>query len=212
MSRRLLTIALVVAALLVVAVYGTLFLQTSASRAPVSQRINTLPPPEELSCPASETYPEASGLARDWQGDARLVGLSATWREPTEEALLHGQATWTFRFLSPSANQTYRAIITEGRIEGAPGETHKTHGEEIKWEQVQLDCADALLLFLSHGGSEFLAQHHVTTVRLQLSAGLVRGRTVWMLAALSSTDRTGITLVVDALSGEILETPEAPTG
>jgi hypothetical protein len=141
-----------------------------------------------------------------------LVGLSTTWREPTEEALLHGQATWAFRFFSPSADQTYRAIVTDRGIEGAPGETHKTSREEIKWEQVQIDCADALLLFLSHGGSEFLAHRHVTTVRLHLSAGLMPGRTVWMIAALSSTDRTGMTLVVDALSGEILETPETSTG
>lgn len=209
MSKRLLTIALVLAALFVVAVYGTLFLQTSASRAPVSQPVNTLPQPEALSCPASEIYPEASKLAQDWQRDAHLVGLNATWREPTEEALLHGQAAWAFRFFSPSADQTYRAIVTEGVIEGAPGETHKTSREEIRWEEVQVDCADALLLFLSHGGSEFLAHRHVTTVRLQLSAGLVPGRTVWMIAALSSTDRTGITVVVDALSGEIL--PETST-
>jgi hypothetical protein len=211
MSKRLLVIALVVAAVFVVAVYGTLFLGTSASRAPVSQPDNTLRP-EELSCPAMETYPKASGLAQDWRGDARLVGLSATWREPTEDVLLHGQATWAFRFLSPSANQTYRAIVTDGGIEGAPGETRTTSREEIKWEQVQIDCADALLLFLSHGGSEFLAQHHVTTVRLHLSAGLMPGRTVWMIAALSSTDRTGMMLAVDAQSGEILDTPETSTG
>jgi hypothetical protein len=212
MSKRLLTVALLVATLLVVAVYGTLLLQTSASRTPVSQPVNTLPPREQLSCTASETYPEAVELARDWQGDARLVDLSATWREPSERDLLHGQATWAFRFFSPSANQVYRAIITEGKLEGTPGETQETNSDEIRWEQLRVKCADALLLFLSRGGSEFLTRHHVTTVRLQLSEGLVPGRTVWMIAALSSTDRTGMTLLADALSGEIIETPETSTG
>lgn len=212
MSKRLLVIALSVVALLVVAVYGTLFLKASASRNPVERSVNTLPPPEQLSCTASEVYPEAMKLARNWQGDARLVELSATWREPSERDLLHGQAIWAFRFFSPSANQVYRAIVTEGKLEGTPGETQKTNSDEIRWEQLRVKCADALLLFLSRGGSEFLTHHHVTTVRLQLSEGLVPGRTVWMIAALSSTDRTGMTLLADALSGEILETPETSTG
>jgi hypothetical protein len=160
---------------------------------------------------ARELYPQAEALALAWQPDAQLMSASAAWREPTKARLLTETPSWVFLFYSPAAGQVYRASVTAAGAEGAV-DTHlqvtPTLIDPAQWE---VDSENAMLLFLSNEGRDFLLRQEVTTVRMRLSAALKPGRLVWMVAALSSAEGTGMSVMVDATSGAVeVSEPPAP--
>lgn len=208
MSRKQITI-LAMMALLVVCVYGGLL--AMAMDEPQGELATVPTSPPEVSCTAMEELSRAEEAARAWQSDVQLIGVSAAWREPTEAQLLSDQPAWSFQFFSPSTSQVYRVTVTEANVDGAPDAVLSDPPALVNPGAWQIDSPSALLLFLSNGGREFLANHHITTVRLRLSAALSPGRVVWLVAALSSTDRTGLSVLVDASTGEVEEAQPVPS-
>lgn len=202
-SSRRRVIVLSVVALLILGVYGVLLAGLLRGQPPASPGVAALPPTPSLS--AKEKYAQAEAAARAWRSDVRLMEASAAWSMPTEVQLLSGQAAWAFRFYSPSAGQVYEVVVSESAVEGTAGSMMGAPGITVDPAAWQVDSPLALVRFLDHGGREFLAGHHVTTVRLQLSATLLPGRLVWLITALSSTERTAMGVLVDAFTGEVQE-------
>ena len=204
MSKRTRTILLIAMSVMVVGVYGLLLVlilrQPSGPELPPRQVTAT---PEEPLGTALEEYPRAEAAAQDWRDDARLVGLNTAWSQPTEADLIAGPFAWSFQFFSPSASQIYDVVITNAGVAGTPGQTLEMTPTTIEAAEWQVDSSEAVLHFLAHEGRAFLAESHVTTVRLRLSSALSPGRVVWMVAALSSTERTGKSILVDAFSGDV---------
>jgi len=99
----------------------------------------------------------------------------------------------------------YEVVVTESAAEGTPGDLVGAPLATVDPAAWQVDSPLALVRFLDHGGREFMAGHHVTTLRLQLSATLSPGRLVWLITALSSTERTALGMLVDASTGEVQE-------
>jgi hypothetical protein len=189
---------------MVVGVYGLLMVlilrQPSGPEIPRRQMVVA---PEEPLGTALEEYPRAEEAARAWRDDVRLVGLNAAWSQPAEAELVAGPFAWSFQFFSPSAGQIFDVVITNAGVEGTPGQALETTPTSIEADEWRVDSSEAVLHFLAHEGRAFLAESHVTTVRLRLSAALSPGRVVWMVAALSSTERTGMSILVDAFSGDV---------
>lgn len=211
MSKRTRTILLIVMSLLIVSVYGLLLVlilrQQSGPEIPPRQ-ITTAP--EEPLGTALEEYPQAEAAARAWRDDVRLIGVNTAWGQPTEADLVAGPFAWSFQFFSPSAGQLYDVVITNAGVEGTPGQALETPPTSIEAAEWRVDSSEAVLHFLAHEGRAFLAEHHVTTVRLRLSAAISPGRVVWMAAALSSTERTGMSILVDAFSGDVEASQPVP--
>jgi hypothetical protein len=211
MSKRTRTILLIVMSVMVVGVYGLLMvlILRQQSGPEIPSRLVTAAPEEPLGT-ALEEYPRAEAAARAWRDDVWLVGLNAAWSQPTEADLIAGPFAWSFQFFSPSANQIYDVVITNAGVEGVPGQALETAPTSIEMAEWRVDSSEAVLHFLAHEGRTFLAENHVTTVRLRLSAALSPGRVVWMAAALSSTERTGLSILVDAFSGDVEAAQPAP--
>lgn len=167
-------------------------------------------PLEERARTAQAAYAQAEVVALDWQEDARLVRASASWSEPTAERLLTEDVAWVFYFFSQKVGRLQRVVVDEQGVSGEAAQAMDRVPVSIDPDEWQVDSPDALVHFLAHGGREFLTEHHVTTMRVQLSAELLPGRLVWMVVALASTDRTAKGVWVDAVSGEVEPMEAAP--
>jgi hypothetical protein len=194
--------------LIVVAVYAAVAALVSgrqgieeAARPTTATRAVQLP--SDIAPTAMELYPQIEETARVWQSDAQLIGVVATWTRPTEADLLTKQPNWAFYFHSLAAGQTYLVTADESGTRGAPDNTTAFAPEPIALSAWKVDSAEALVTFLEHGGRKFMTDQFVTTAQLRLSASLSPGKVVWMVAGLSSTRRTAMSVVIDASTGAV---------
>lgn len=205
-QRRM--VILIIIALIAVAVYAAVAALVSqepgTGEAPTAARVTQLPPGAATT--AMELYPQAEELARAWQGDAQLIGVVATWVRPTETDLMAKQPTWAFYFHSEKTGEMYLATSGESGMRGAPDTTAGLAPVPITSGEWKVDSSEALVKFLESGGREFMNDQFVTTAQLRLSASLSPGKVVWMVAGLSSTRRTAMSVLVDATTGTVVST------
>jgi hypothetical protein len=198
-------VILVIIALTTVAAYAAAAALVSgnqaAREAPAVTRMVQLPP--NAATTALELYPQAEEQARAWQEDAQLIGAVASWVRPSDTGLLTVQPTWAFYFHSGETDGVYLVTADESGMQGAPDTTSGFEPVPIPLEEWRVDSSEALVTFLDRGGRDFMRDQFVTTAQARLSASLTPGKVVWMVAALSSTRRTAMSVVIDATTGAV---------
>jgi hypothetical protein len=150
-----------------------------------------------------DAYEQARSAARAEAGDALLVSASTQWQAASKEALLAGAEAWLFVFYSP-ANGHVLDVVTGG---GGAQVTNQTRvwvapdpltGQE-SWEA---GPQDALLIFLAHGGQQFLESRPQAVVNVrgaESDAG-----PMWTVVALDPGDRGVLSLRIDATTNQVL--------
>lgn len=154
---------------------------------------------------AKEAYPIALEAAQAWQGDARFVSATASWRDVTAEQLLEEDVTWGFNFFSPQTRQIRIISVTKEGTEGVEGINIPPNIRIVDVTSWQVDSPHVLDLFLSHGGRDFLAQYPDATVSLRLGPQDDGEGLVWMAFGIYSPDKTTMTLLVDANSAQVMD-------
>lgn len=150
-----------------------------------------------------DAYGQACAAAQAQMPDAQLVSASAHWHEVSEDALLEGASNWTFVFHSPAsshsldvvANAGGARVVNQTQVWVAP-----TVMAEGAW---QAGPMDTLLAFLACGGRAFLNEHPQAVVDLHL-AGDGGDSPAWTVVALDPEDRSVLSLLVDAETGQVL--------
>jgi hypothetical protein len=198
-----LRILILILAILLVAVYGTLAVLVLAVGGTDSTDQEAEPRTLET---ARDTYPAAVAEAQSWQDEAQLVSATASWSNVQTEADLQQTAAWGFTFLSPETRQVRVVSVTPDGAEHVQtaDATAKTRGVEVSaW---RVDSKEVLNLFLDKGGRDFLAQYPGATITLRV--GLEEGseRLVWYAMGVYSPERATIVVAVDATTGELLST------
>ena len=148
-------------------------------------------------------YEQARAAAQVQAPDAQLVSASTQWQVVSEDALLDGASSWSFVFYSPASSSSLDVVVDAGtaqvvnqtRVWVAPGAL-----TEAAW---QAGPRDALLVFLAYDGRPFLHEHPQAMVDLHLAEGGERGP-VWTIVALDPEDRSLLSTLVDASTGQVL--------
>lgn len=157
--------------------------------------------------PALISFGRAHGRALTWQQDASLLTASATWPIVNSPAdLQDGRANWNFVFYSPTQNTAVSSTVI--------GEQVSTSDPYPIFEQLaplqisgwQVDSDEALVIFLQSGGERFLGNQTDVTLTTQLSTIADGQRMHWLVSAFANRNGETLTLVIDATSGEVLET------
>ena len=156
-------------------------------------------------------YPAAEGLARAWQPDARLVSLSATWRETGVN--LVGQPTeWNYRFYSPAGLRYYLVTVAPGGQ--AQGIEHARPVDMppplVPVEAWSVDSVGALSTWLDYGGGAMLSAKPGIEVSAQLNVPSQGGEPVWAVVGYDTLYNDYLTVVIDAGSGAVLQAVRPP--
>lgn len=161
------------------------------------------PPPTEAAqatLTAQQAYVQARAAAQNWQADARLSGISASWPRASVESLLAGQSGWALDFYSPSTGEMQYISVDAGsarltRRRAVPVAPRLI--DEAAW---QVSAEDAVLYFLANGGDRFLRGQGGITAHIHLAVE-EDGRLVWTVAAVRR-DGNALVVAIDATSGE----------
>lgn len=156
-------------------------------------------PPAPAIPTAEEALGPAKEAARGWQGDARLVGVSASWSRARRETLLAGPNGWSFLFYSPAAGEIRYVGVDGGGASLGRQFPAPTPPETL--EGWRFPAADALLVFLASGGERYLRERPGAAVHIHL--GAESGRAVWTVLAVEGNKEPFI-VRLDALTGERL--------
>lgn len=159
--------------------------------------IGAIPLPREPT--AREGYALAREVARSWQPDARPAALSVHWRQirgrwPT-------QNVWTAQFYSPTTGRMALIVVEGGRArllqETVTPYPLPTFAEE-RW---RVDSPQALGIWWSGGGGDFLTRHTGAEVSLQLKPGPTESP-VWTLTATAENQFQRVQ--IDGADGKVL--------
>ncbi len=150
-----------------------------------------------------DAYEEARAAAQAQAADARLVSAATQWQAVSEEALLAGASNWSFVFYSPASSSSLDVgvsagtarVVNQTRVWVAP-----TAMVEGTW---QAGPRDALMAFLAYGGRAFLDKYPQAMVDLHLAES-DGGGPVWTIVALDPEDRSLLSLLIDADTGQVL--------
>lgn len=148
---------------------------------------------------AEEALRPAKEAARGWQGDAQLVGVSASWSRARRETLLAGPTGWSFLFYSPAAGEIRYVGVDGGGA--ALGRQFPAPTPPETLEGWQFPAADALLVFLASGGEQYLRERPGAAVHIHL--GAESGRAVWTILAVEGAQEPFV-VRLDARTGERL--------
>jgi hypothetical protein len=142
-------------------------------------------------------YGRALAAAQAEAADAQLVSASAQWQSPEEEALLAGTEVWAFTFHSAAGGglvdvvvTPYQATVVNQSLAGVAPDL-LTYG---KWHE---GPRDALLIFLAHGGRDFLTAHPQAAVELHLNE-YRDGYPAWNAIAVDAQSRESLTVTINA--------------
>jgi hypothetical protein len=198
-----LRILILILAILILAVYGTLAVLVLAMGGTDAADQGAEPRTLET---ARDTYPAAVAEAESWEDEAQLVSATASWSNVQTEEDLQQSVAWGFTFLSPQTRQVRVISVTPDGAEHVQTADAgaKTHGVEVTaW---QVDSKQVLSLFLDNGGRDFLTQYPGATVTLRVGPEEGTDRLVWYAMGIYSPERATIVVAVDATTGELLST------
>jgi len=147
-------------------------------------------------------YERARTAAQAEATDVQIVSASAQWQAASEEALLAGSENWVFSFYSPASSQMVDVIVgvqkawvvNQSQVGNAPPVL-----SEGEWSA---GPRDVLLIFLAHGGREFLDTYSQTTVELHL-AQHKDGYSAWNAVVLDAQAQDSFAVLVN---GDTMQT------
>lgn len=146
----------------------------------------------------------ARDAARQWQPDAELLSVSATWpRGASRDMLTDGMASWTFSFYSAAAETVASFSVIDGRA------NLMTQGPPVDPAAVQtiggwtVDSQDAIRIMLEQGGEELLQREpDAASLTMTLSADPQTGEPQWFVSLIGQRPDQAVTVWIDANSGE----------
>jgi len=156
-----------------------------------------------------DAYEQARAAARAQAQDAQLVSASTQWQTVSKGALSHGARNWTFVFYSPGDSRSLDVVVNAG-VARVASQTQAWVVPSVLPESAwQTGPSDVLLAFLACGGRTFLDEHPHAAVDLHLARDRDGGPT-WTVVALDVGDRSLLSMMVDAGTGQVLsvDSPE----
>lgn len=150
-----------------------------------------------------QAYGYAYAAARAEADDARIVSASTQWQAPSERALFEETPRWTFVFYS-STDKVELDVVVDDDAGRVVNRTRVWNAPSLLTGALWRAGPDeALRVFLDDGGRGFLSTHPQAVVDLHLRAGDERSA-VWNVTALDASDRSLISLRIDANRYEVL--------
>lgn len=151
-------------------------------------------------------FAEAATSARNWQGDASLLEMTATWPQGvTRENILTGSTVWGFTFYSPALNEVAYIEVVDNQarlITQTPAPTPLSPMDSSGW---QVDSPEAIRILLEEaGGDEFIRTQGVSILTMNLNLVGQSGRIEWLLSLFSSQTGQSLVVRVDANSGALI--------
>ncbi|MFQ5434699.1 MAG: hypothetical protein ACE5FD_07465 [Anaerolineae bacterium] len=121
---------------------------------------------------AQQAYQQALSVAQNWQPDAQLSRVTASWQPQNKiniNGLKDGRANWAFTFYSPTTHQT-SIIAVNGNQAHQSRFDHPIHPPSlIHLDQWIIDSPVAIQTFLTYGGQEFLQNSPQASIHLKLA-------------------------------------------
>jgi hypothetical protein len=183
---------------------GFLVLGCGASTTPSEVIVSTLS--------IRSLYPEALEVAKDWKEDAYLVEAQVSFGESSVDEYQYAD----FDFRSPSTKIVGLSVWYDPATDSFRDEwlsiakVDPSREPEIKDSDWHIDSTEALEIAQAHGGAEFLAgrsdSHLYLYLRLEKRQNNGQPLTVWLAAYYDETAGEELFVVIDALSGEVVET------
>ncbi len=190
---------LAVLAAITVAVYGTLAVVIVEEKLGSAAALQVTTAGSRLTLNRARSV--ATALATDLQSDAYMVGAATTWRLAAGDRLTLYRPAWSFQFYSPSARQLWVVSVDAdgGRVERLITTHAPPQRVDADWS---LGAGDLLLIWMAHGGEEFIRQNAHVNIHCQL----VRegGRSVWRMIALDPGTRQTLVVRIDAHTRQVL--------
>jgi hypothetical protein len=147
-------------------------------------------------------HEQALALARHWQPDAQLVGVTTSWQLASGDQLTLHRPAWAFNFYSPTTHQIQAVIVDHRGAHPGPQRPVRKAPQSVTADW-SLDSSDLLLLLLSYGGKAFISAHPNANVHLQLK-GESAERSIWYITAVDAVSRKSLIVGVDAQSRQVV--------
>lgn len=191
--ERLLKMTLLVLAIMAASVYGYLFWGGRlARRSPGAD-----PAPSQPSVELWDAYERAQVVAQTNATAAPAVSASAQWQRATPKGLLTGASQWSFKFYAAESAEIVHVVVG-GEAARLAGRTSAPNAPTTLREGAWLDGPrDPLLVFLAHGGRDFLEKHREAVVSVHLAEVAAEGAS-WDVAALSTENGSVLAVCIDA--------------
>ncbi|MDO8674096.1 MAG: hypothetical protein Q7O66_22005, partial [Dehalococcoidia bacterium] len=153
-------------------------------------------------------YPLAEQVAREWQRDAELRSVRATWQNAGPAELRQGKNSWAFYFVSPSSKTGakmlgYIVSVNEGRAEGVKAGEVTSNDQSLSFVDWKVDSPQALRVFLENGGQDFLARHAQADAHAILKGTDSGQQPVWEVTLLDKQTKDTLSLQLDAATGQV---------
>lgn len=156
--------------------------------------------------PALISFGRAHGRARGWQEDASLITASATWPVVNSaDEVRGGRASWNFVFYSPVNDTAVSTNVVDEKVSVGDPYPIDQILNPLQISGWQIDSDDALNIFLTNGGENFINSQTDVTVATQLSTISESGRMEWLISAFANRNGETLTLVIDASTGDVIE-------
>jgi len=149
-----------------------------------------------------DAHEQAQRLARRWQPDVQLVGVTTSWQLASGDQLTLQRPAWSFNYYSPAAHQIQIVIVDQSGAQPGPQRPVRKAPQSVTADW-SLDSSDLLLLLLSYGGKAFLGAHPNANVHLQLKGDSAE-RSIWYITAVDALSRQSLILGVDAQSRQVV--------
>lgn len=147
-------------------------------------------------------HEQALTLARRWQPDVQLVGVTTSWQLASGDQLTLHRPAWSFNFYSPTAHQIQAVIVDQRGAQTGPQRPVRKAPQSVTADW-SLDSGDLLLLLLSYGGKAFIGAHPNANVHLQLKGDSAE-RSIWYITAVDAASRQSLIVGVDAQSRQVV--------
>jgi hypothetical protein len=148
---------------------------------------------------ARNVYPRAAQAARDWQPDAALVSVAATWPFASLDNFSR-PVDWTFQFYSPATGRVYVINVDQESVTPIHETLSPYSLARIEGDNWQVDSYQAVNAWLNRGGGAFLKRHAVVDVSIRLSRP-PEGALEWTIVGVDESGQAVHTERVDAYEG-----------
>jgi serine/threonine-protein kinase len=185
-----------------------------AERRPEAIAVAATPPPPPAPTPTEavpvalagqEAFELALTEAEAWQADAVLVEMQASALGPVDsEGKSEG---WSLMFYSPAANETNSMIFLNGTLNATPLPNQGFPRAIPDFEAVNLDTKAIYDTAAAAGGSEQIANGANVTLALT-TYPIDESVPTWYVTYSATAQTGGLIVIIDARSGEVLQTIE----
>ncbi len=152
---------------------------------------------------AKEAYSFALELAKSWRGDAEIIFASTVFSDVTD---VNGmERSWTFCFYSSSSRKIYTIVVVEGEARPLK-ETGVPLGlNPVSASNWWVDSPEAISAWLSGGGGDFLARNQEVDLTAALRFPSDGSAPIWTVVGSAEEGSYVLSVLVDAVSGKVVE-------